>query len=63
MAKIIRNGWFGKQINVLMVTGKQVQGELIEVSDQYLVIERGGTELQIMAHAIVAIAPGSAKTD
>jgi hypothetical protein len=55
MAKIIKTGWFGKQIRVLLVTGDRVKGELVEVADEYLVIDRAGGEMQIMAHAIVAI--------
>jgi sRNA-binding regulator protein Hfq len=55
MAKIIKTGWFGKKIVIMLVTGNRVKGELIEVADEYLVIDRGGSEMQIMSHAIVAI--------
>ena len=55
MAKIIKTGWFGKQISIWLSTGKKVTGELTEVADEYLVIDRDGSDLQIMAHAIVAI--------
>ncbi len=55
MPGLVKTGWFGKQINVAMVNGKSLTGELSEVSDLYIVITRGGTEVQIMAHAIIAI--------
>jgi len=40
---------------VLMVNGKSVTGELSEVTDNYIVLTRGGVETQIMGHAIVAV--------
>jgi sRNA-binding regulator protein Hfq len=55
MAKIIKTGWFGQQLRILLITGDRVKGELIEVADEFLVIDRNGTDMQIMAHAIVAI--------
>ncbi len=55
MAGLVKIGWFGRQINVLMVNGKAVTGELTETSEHYIVVTRGGSETQIMAHAIVAI--------
>jgi sRNA-binding regulator protein Hfq len=55
MADLIKTGWFGRRINVLMVNGKSATGELSEVTDNYIVITRGGNETQIMGHAIVAI--------
>jgi len=55
MAGLVKVGWFGKQVSVLMVNGKSVTGELSEVSDNYIVLTRGGVETQIMGHAIVAV--------
>ncbi len=55
MAGLVKMGWFGRQISVLMVNGKSITGELTETSEQYIVVTRGGAETQIMAHAIVAI--------
>jgi sRNA-binding regulator protein Hfq len=55
MAKIIKTGWFGQQLRILLTTGDRVKGELVEVADEFLVIDRNGTEMQIMAHAIVAV--------
>jgi len=55
MAGLVKMGWFGRQISVLMVNGKSITGELTETSEQYIVVARGGAETQIMAHAIVAI--------
>jgi len=55
MARVIKPEWFGKQVSVLMVNGKSVTGELSEVSDNFIVLSRGGAETQIMVHAIVAV--------
>jgi sRNA-binding regulator protein Hfq len=55
MAGLVKVGWFGRQISVLMVNGKSVTGELTEVSEHYIVVTRGGADTQIMAHAIMAI--------
>lgn len=55
MAGLVKTGWFGKQITVLMVNGKSISGELSEVDDDYIVVTRNGSETQIMGHAIVAI--------
>jgi len=55
MAGLIKVGWFGRQINVLMVNGKSISGELTEVSEHYIVVTRAGSETQIMAHAVVAV--------
>ncbi len=55
MAGLVKIGWFGRQISVLMVNGKSITGELTEVSEHYIVVTRGGSETQIMARAIVAI--------
>jgi len=55
MAGLVKIGWFGRQVSVLMVNGKSVTGELSEVSEHYIVLTRGNAETQIMAHAMVAI--------
>jgi sRNA-binding regulator protein Hfq len=55
MAGLVKIGWFGRQISVLMVNGKSITGELTEVSEHYVVLTRAGSDTQIMAHAIVAI--------
>ena len=55
MAGLIKTGWFGRQVSVLMVNGKSISGVLSEVGDQYIVVTRGGSDTQIMSHAIVAI--------
>ncbi len=55
MAGLVKIGWFGRQISVLMVNGKSITGELTEVSEHYIVVTRGGSETQVMAHAVVAI--------
>jgi len=39
-----------------MLNGKSSTGELVETSDNYIVIEgQEGVQTQIMAHAIVAV--------
>jgi sRNA-binding regulator protein Hfq len=55
MATVIRTEWFGKQVSVLMVNGKTVTGELAEVTENYLVLNVGAVQMQIMVHAIIAI--------
>jgi len=56
MADIVRTGWFGRDISVLMTNGKTASGELTETAENYIVITRkDGVEMQIMAHAIIAI--------
>jgi sRNA-binding regulator protein Hfq len=55
MAGLIKTGWFGRQVSVLMVNGKSISGELSEVGEQYIVVTRAGSDTQVMAHAIVAI--------
>jgi sRNA-binding regulator protein Hfq len=55
MATVIKTEWFGKQISVLMVNGKTVTGELAEVTENYLVLNVGAIQMQIMVHAIIAI--------
>jgi len=55
MAGVIRTGWFGKQLSVLMINNKTVTGELIETTDEYIVLMIGKSEMQIYVHAIIAI--------
>lgn len=55
MANVVKTGWFSRRITVLMVTGKSVTGTLDEVTDNYIVLTRDGSEVQVMCHAIVAI--------
>jgi sRNA-binding regulator protein Hfq len=55
MATVIKTEWFGKQVSVLMVNGKTVTGELAEVTENYLVLNVGAIQMQIMVHAIIAI--------
>ena len=62
MASIIKAGWFGRQVGVVLLNGKKVTGELTEVSDQFIVLNTGKSEVQIMGSAImlVALAPARA---
>jgi sRNA-binding regulator protein Hfq len=46
-----------------MVNGKTITGELTETSDNYIVLSRNGTEVQIMVHAIVMVVPAAPKED
>ena len=55
MTGIIRTEWFGRQISVLLTTGKTLTGELSEVTDTYLVLDRESGQVQIMGHAVVAV--------
>ena len=55
MANVVKISWFGKNVSVLMVNGKTVTGELTEVTDNYIVLNMGGVETEIMVHAIIAI--------
>ncbi len=55
MANVVKISWFGKNVSILMVNGKTVTGELTEVADNYVVLNLGGVETQIMVHAIIAI--------
>jgi small nuclear ribonucleoprotein (snRNP)-like protein len=55
MAGLVKVGWFGRQVSVLMINGKSITGELTEVSEHYVVITRAASDTQVMAHAIVAI--------
>ena len=57
MANVVKSSWFGRQVSVLLVSGKSVVGELSEVSDNYIVLTTKTGELQVMVHAIVAIRP------
>ena len=57
MANVVRGGWFGTQVSVLLVNGKTITGEVAEVTDHYVVLSRGNSEVQIMGSAIVLVAP------
>jgi sRNA-binding regulator protein Hfq len=61
MANVVKVSWFGNQISVLMINGKTITGELTETSDNYIVVSRGGSEVQIMVHAIVMVVPAATK--
>ncbi|MGD2174297.1 MAG: hypothetical protein PVJ27_02755 [Candidatus Brocadiaceae bacterium] len=59
MASIVKTAWFGRRVSVLMVNDKTVTGTLSEVTDNYLILKRGGSETQVMFHAIIAVRPAS----
>ena len=63
MAGLVKIGWFGKQVSVLMVNGKSITGELSEVAEHYVVITRNGSDTQVMGPAIVAIRLASEKEE
>ena len=62
MASVVKATWFGRQVNVLLVSGKSVVGELAEVTDNYIVLDTKSGELQVMVHAIIAIRPEGGET-
>ncbi len=55
MAGVIKSGWFGKRVSVLMANDKSVSGVLSEVTENYIVLTQGGREIQIMCPAIIAV--------
>jgi len=56
MADVVKTGWFGRKITVLMVNGKSITGELTHVSDNYIIVQNdAGVETQIMVRAIIAV--------
>ena len=55
MANVMKADWFGKNVAVLMVNGKTLSGELTEVAEKYIILDVGGTQTQVMVHAIVAV--------
>lgn len=56
MAKVVREGWFGRNIAVLLSTGKTVRGELTETADNFIVIHtKEDVDMQIMTHAMIAV--------
>ena len=64
MADVVKTGWFGRKVTVLMVNGKSLSGELSEVTDKYIVVEtKSGKPTQVMVHAIVAIRPVEQKEE
>ncbi len=52
---IIKPGWFGRNVSVLLTTGKQISGELSEVGQSYLIINTNGSDVQVMVHAIALV--------
>jgi hypothetical protein len=61
MANVIRSQWFGRSIKILLSNDKTITGELAEVTDNYLVIDRSGVPTQVMLHAIIAVWPAGEK--
>jgi hypothetical protein len=61
MANVIKTSWFGNRVSVLMVNGKTITGELTETSDNYIVLSRGDTDVQIMVGAIIMVVPAGGK--
>jgi len=57
MGNVVRGGWFGRQVSVLLVNGKTIAGEVTEVTDHYVVLSRKNSEVQIMGSAVVLITP------
>jgi sRNA-binding regulator protein Hfq len=53
MANVVRGGWFGRQVSILLVNGKTISGEVSEVTEHYVVLTREKAEVQIMGSAIV----------
>ena len=53
MANVVKSGWFGRQVSILLVNGKTISGEVSEVTEHYVVLTRGKSEVQIMGSAIV----------
>jgi sRNA-binding regulator protein Hfq len=55
---VVKSAWFGREINVLLSNGKTLSGELVETSEQFIVLNTAkGAEVQIMSHAIMVIRP------
>ena len=60
MADVVKRGWFGRQVHVVLSNGKSINGEMTEVTDNYIIVEpEGKNPTQIMVHAIVALRPVS----
>ena len=55
MPGAVRSSWFGRELSVLLVSGKWVSGELTEVTDHYIVLSSDGGDTQIMVHAMVVV--------
>ena len=55
MPGVVRPDWFGRELSVLLVSGKWVSGELTEVADHYIVLNGDGGDVQIMVRAMVAV--------
>jgi len=63
MANVVKSAWFGRQVTVMLVTEKAVTGELIEVSEHYVVLNTKVGEKQIMVHAIIAVWPADQSSE
>jgi len=58
MADVVKRGWFGRKVHVVLMNGKSINGEMTEVTDNYIIIEPEGKKpTQVMVHAIVALRP------
>jgi len=56
MGNVLRGGWFGRQVSILLVNGKTVGGEVSEVTDHYIVLTRPGKpDVQVMGTAVVLV--------
>ncbi len=53
MANVVKSGWFGRNVSVLLINGKTISGEVTEVTEHYVVLTRGKVEVQVMGSAIV----------
>ena len=63
MANVIKTGWFGRKVTVMLMNGKSTTGELTEVNDNYLVLEgENGNETVVMVHAIIAVKLASSES-
>ena len=58
MADVVKTGWFGRKVHILLSNGKSINGEMTEVTDHYVVVEPEAKQpTQVMVHAIMAIRP------
>lgn len=55
MAGAVKPSWFGRNISILLASGKWLTGELTEVTESYVVLRTDGGEVQVMVHAMVAV--------
>lgn len=54
-SNVVRTGWFGQRVTVVLLNGKALKGELTEVSERYIVLDADGVATQVMVHAIAVI--------